>query len=233
MKNKKTIIIISILITILIVFLIIFYKNPAKKSQIGNNSSSQEIVDYILNISSYEAEIEVEVISNKNSNKYKLKQQYINPNISTQEILEPENLTGIKIIKKDKELKLENSKLNLTKIFENYEYMTDNCLDLNSFIQEYKAIEKSDYEEKENEIVMKIENTDSRYQKYKNLYIDRKSGNPTKMEIKDDSKKTLIYILYKEVELNNLNENILAFNKIYNNNFGILSPSQNANYRLN
>ena len=43
----------------------------AKTSKIGNNSTSQEIVDYILNISSYEAEIEVEVKSNKNSNKYR------------------------------------------------------------------------------------------------------------------------------------------------------------------
>ena len=216
MKNKKTIIIICIMLIILIIFLTIFYKKTAKKSQIGNNSSSQEIVDYILNISSYETEIEVEVTSNKNSNKYKLKQQYINPNISTQEVIEPENLAGIKIIKKDKKLKLENSKLNLTKIFENYEYMTDNCLDLNSFIKEYKTSEKSKYEEKENEIIMNIENKDSKYKKYKTLYIDRKTGNPTKMEIKDDSQKTIIYILYKEVKINNLEENILAFNKLYN-----------------
>ena len=47
----------------------------AKNLKIGNNSSSQEIVDYILNISSYETQIEVEVKSNKNSNKYKMKQK--------------------------------------------------------------------------------------------------------------------------------------------------------------
>ena len=215
MKNKKTIIIICIMLIILIIFLTIFYKKTAKKSQIGNNSSSQEIVDYILNISSYEAEVEVEVISNKNTNKYKIKQQYIKPNISTQEVLEPENLQGIKIIKNDKELKLENSKLNVTKIFENYEYMTDNCLDLNSFIEEYGISENAKYEEKDEEILMNIEKEDSKYQKYKTLYIDRKTGNPTKMEIKDDSKKTIIYILYKEIELNSLNENILAFSRIY------------------
>ena len=29
---------------------------------------------------------------------------------------------------------------------------------------------------------------------------DKKTGKPTKMEIKDNNKKTLIYILYKEVE---------------------------------
>ena len=54
-----------------------------------SNSSSQEIVDYILNISSYETQIEVEVKSNKNSNKYKMKQTYIDNNNTTQEVIEP------------------------------------------------------------------------------------------------------------------------------------------------
>ena len=43
--------------------------NMAKNFKIGNNTTSQEIVDHILNISSYEAEIEVEVKSNKNRKK--------------------------------------------------------------------------------------------------------------------------------------------------------------------
>ena len=217
MKRKKKTIIILILIILAITFFIIFYKNQAKKSQIGNNSTSQEIVDYILNISSYEAEIEVEVISNKNSNKYKIKQQYVQPDISTQEVLEPENISGIKIVKKDNQLKLENSKLNLTKIFENYEYITDNCLDLNSFIEEYKTSENSEYEEKEEQIIMNTQKKESKYSKYKTLYIDKKTGNPTKMEIKDDSKKVRIYILYNEIKFNNLNKNIVAFTRINNN----------------
>ena len=49
---------------------IIFYKNRVKNSKSGNNKTSQEIVDYILNISSYEVQVTVNVASNKNSNKY-------------------------------------------------------------------------------------------------------------------------------------------------------------------
>ena len=52
----------------------IFYKNRVKNSKSGNNKTSQEIVDYILNISSYEVQVTVNVTSNKNSNKYILKQ---------------------------------------------------------------------------------------------------------------------------------------------------------------
>ena len=43
----------------------------------------------------------MEVKSNKNTNKYILKQQYISPDVATQEVLEPSNISGIKIIKKE------------------------------------------------------------------------------------------------------------------------------------
>ena len=80
-NNKKTKIILIIgLIAIIISTTIINTKNKnntTKISKIGKNSTSQEIVDYILNISSYETQIDVEIKSNKNSNKYKLSQRYI------------------------------------------------------------------------------------------------------------------------------------------------------------
>ena len=67
-NNKKTIIIITAVILIAVTT-IISIKNinkTAKTSKIGKNSSSQEIVNYILNISSYETKIDVEIKSNKN-----------------------------------------------------------------------------------------------------------------------------------------------------------------------
>ena len=195
--NKK--IIIFIIIIIFLMLIIFFFTNKTKKIKFGNNSSSQEIIDNILNISSYETIIEVEINSNKNTNKYIIKQKYIAPDISEQEIMEPENIQGIKIIKNKNELKIENSKYNLSKIYNDYEYMTDNCLDLNTFIENYKLNGKEIYEEKDNEIILYIE-TNHKYNKYIELYISKETGKPTKMEIKDNSKNTLIYILYREVK---------------------------------
>ena len=166
----------------------------------GNNSSSQEIINNILNISSYETKIEVDVNSNKNANKYIIKQKYVAPDISEQEVLEPKNIEGIKIVKNKNELKVENTKMNLIKIYNDYEYMTDNCLDLNAFIEDYKIMGKEIYEDRDNEIILTIENKSEKYHKNRTLYISKETGKPTKMEIKDNSKKTLIYILYKEVE---------------------------------
>ena len=201
MNKNKILKIIMIIISIMAIFFItFFFITKSKKIKIGNNSSSQEIIENILNISSYEGIIEVEVNSNKNVNKYIIKQTYIAPNISEQGILEPENIKGIKITKTESEIKVENTNLNMTKIYNNYPYMADNCMDLNTFIENYKKNGKQEYEEKDSEIILEVEFEENPYTKYRTLYISKETGKPTKMEIKDNSKKTLIYILYKEVK---------------------------------
>lgn len=215
MKKKYYLILLFIIFIISVGF--IFYKNSIKNLKIGNNKNSQEIVDYILNISSYEAKIEVEVKSNKNTNKYILKQQYISPDVATQEVLEPSNISGIKIIKKGNDLKLENTSLNLSNIFENYEYLADNALDLSCFIEDYKESQNSNYEEKDNKIIMNVQTkNENKYRQSKKLYIDKSTGNPLKMEITDTNQNITVYILYNEVKINSLDkQNILAF-RLYN-----------------
>ena len=200
MNFKKVILFIGILAIIGGgIFFIFFNNNTAKKIKIGNNSSSQEIVDYILNISSYEATVEVNVNSNKNTNKYILKQKYEKPDIMTQEVIEPSNIAGVKIIRQGNELKIENTNLNLTSIFNNYEYISENSLDLNCFIENYRKSEKSEFREEDNKILMKTKILNME----KVLYIDKKTVLPVKMEIKDNSKKNEVYILYNEVKINN------------------------------
>ena len=179
-----------------------FYIKKSKNIRIGNNSSSQEIINNILNISSYETLIEMEVKSNKNSNKYIIKQKYISPDIIEQEVIQPENIQGIKIIKNGEETKIENSKINISKIYNGYDAMTENYMDLITFIEEFKKEQSQKYEEKNNEIIIEVEDNDNKYIKYKNLYIDKNTGNTTKMEIRDDKKNIVVYILYKEVKLN-------------------------------
>ena len=187
----------SLIIIGIVIFFLFFNKKTAKNLKIGNNTSSQEIVDNILNISSYETVIEVEVNSNKNSNKYKLKQQYEGENMSVQEVLEPSNIEGTKITKQGNQLKLENTKLQLSSVMENYEYLSNNCLDLSSFIKEYQEDNNANWKEENNTIQMKC----TANEREKKLEIDKTTGNPTKMEIKDINKKTSIYILYTEVNL--------------------------------
>ena len=207
MNKKKIFLIILILIILGVsIFLIFFNNKGAKNMKIGNNSSSQDIVNYILNISSYEAEINVEINSNKNNNKYKIKQKYENSGIITQEIIEPNNIEGVRITKENDNLKIENTDLNLNIILEKYNYLSDNILDLDSFIENYKNNNESKFSEKNDELILEtVDNSNNKNPKHKKLYIDRKTANPTKMEIKDTNKNSTIYIIYNEVKVNSLN----------------------------
>lgn len=200
MKKKYWLILLMIIIIICGVF---FYKNRVKKSKTGNNKNSQEIVQEILNISSYEVKVTVNVTSNKNSNKYILKQKYQKDKEHIQEVIEPSNIAGVKIINDGKNLKIENSNLNLNEIIENYTNLENNNLDLSMFIDEYKNSNESNYEEKDDEIIMKVKNDkENIYVKEKILYINKKTYKPVKLEIKDNKQKERIYILYNEVEIN-------------------------------
>ena len=210
MKKKYCFILLIILI---VIGGIIFYKNAVKNHKNGNNKNSQEIVNYILNISSYEAQIDVEVKSNKNSNKYKLKQKYINSQNNEQEVLEPSNIQGVKIIRENDKLKIENTQLSLTKIIENYQEITQNNLDLANFIENYKNNTNSKFKEENNQIIMETTaKTENNYQKYEKLYVSKENGKPIKMEIKDTNQNTIIYIIYNEININKVaNEKIYAF----------------------
>lgn len=207
MNKKKIFLIILILIILGIsIFLMFFNNKEAKNMKIGNNSSSQDVVNYILNINSYEAEINVEINSNKNNNKYKIKQKYENSGIITQEIIEPNNIKGVRITKENDNLRIENTDLNLNIILEKYAYLSDNILDLDSFIENYKNNNESKFSEKNDELILEtVDNSNNKNPKHKKLYIDRKTANPTKMEIKDTNKNSTIYITYNEVKVNSLN----------------------------
>lgn len=192
-----------IIIIFIIVIGVFIYKNMIKNSKNGNNISSQEIVDYILNINSYKANLTIQVNSNKNQNKYIMKQEYNSENGSIQEVIEPSNIAGVRIIKKDGNLTIENTSLNLSTIFENYKGLEGNYLDLNTFIDDYKNYDKSNFEENDTEIILKTKNSnENKYTQNKILYINKEKMKPTKLIIEDNNQNMTINIQYNEIELN-------------------------------
>ena len=174
-----------------------------KNLKTGNNKNSQEIVDSILNLKTYDAIIEVTVKSDKTENRYLIKQKYKDENENFQEVLEPENIKGVKITKINGSLKMENTRLNLISVFEDYSYLSENDLDLSSFIKDYKENISSKNKEDEEKIIMETYNKNDSNIK-KELYINKKTGKPEKIEINNTNKKIAVYILYREI---NLNEN--------------------------
>lgn len=216
MEKKKIIIILGILAVLVTSVIIYFFiKNNYKNLKSGNNMSNKnlkEIEEYILSIRSYNAKIEVEIQSNKNKNKYVLEQKYAEPNVQKQIVLEPSNIEGLETIFDGNNLKINNTKLNLSTIYENYSDVTSNFLWLNTFTEEYKKMietGKQNIIEQNGIIIMEIKDADELNKK---LYIDRKTGKPIKMQIKNVSKNTTVYILYNEIEINSLKrDDVLAF----------------------
>lgn len=207
-KRKLIFIIISILI---IIFITIYYKNLKNGNDISNKSAD-EIKEYILNMKSYYAIAEITIKSNKNENKYKVKQQYSKNNYK-QEILEPEKISGIQFIYNEGTLYLKNSKLNLNKIYENYTYIESNELSLMAFIEDYKNSDKTQLYEKDDEIILEVNiKNNNKYVANKKLYINKTLGKIEKLEIIDKAQNTRIYILYNEITINTLQkEEMLAF----------------------
>ena len=212
---KKIITIITIIIVVIIAF---FIKFNYKKIKSGNNisiKSADDVKNYILGIGSYEATFKVEINSNKNNNSYLIKEQYVKENgIYKQEVLEPENIKGLKTVYDGSSLKIENSNINLNKIYENYQCIGDNLLSLSAFIDDFLDSGENKVTEDENEIILETSAKNvNKYINHKKLYIDKKTSKPTKMEIQDVTQKNTIYILYNEIKINNLQkEDVLAFN---------------------
>jgi len=204
---KKTII--FIILFIIILCTIFFIKKYYKNSKTGNNMSSKsadEIKDYILNINSYEAEIIVTEESNKNTNVYKIKEKcnLINEQY-LQTVLEPQNISGLTMNYNNNELIIKNNKLGLEKLYQNYGYIENNTLSLAGFIEELKVDENSkSYFENEWCIIETKVSNGNKYIYSKKLYIDKTNGNPIKIEIKDITQKTIIYILYNEIKINTI-----------------------------
>ena len=198
---KRGIFVTIIFFILILIFFSIYYYIFQKN---GNNIIIKDVnqaESYISNIGNYRATVEVTVESNKNSNIYNMKQVKEN-DYRLQEGIDGE-IEGIIIENKEGKVIIKNTKLNLTKIYNDYSYMTDNCLFLDTFIKEWKESEDKKVIEEENnyKFEMKIKNQRNRYIQSKTLYLDKNTNEPASLEIKDVNRKRTIYILYKEIEI--------------------------------
>ena len=202
MKKKVFITIIFFTIFFLIFYLIFNYKSLKN----GNNNirikNEEDVNDYILNISNYEAKIEVIVKSNKNENKYIINQKCMN-NYSYQE-MEYENNKKIIIEHEDNKVIIRNTSLKLEKIYESWEFLIENNLFLTTFVENFKETDEKEILVNENYYVvnLKLKNISNKNVAYKSLYINKNNGKIEKLEIYDINKNRTIYILYKEITIN-------------------------------
>lgn len=198
MKSKKKV---FIFVLICIIIFSIFYYIFCI---LGNNKNrnQNEIVDNILKkLENYEANVTVSVMTNKNKTIYNMKQIY-NKNESKTIINSPENIKGMVIENTNNTLKITNPIINMEKVYEDYDFILNNDLFLNVFINDYKN-NSSEIHEQDNELILsiKLNNKTSTYIKYKELYLNKETKLPLKLEMKDDSQKTKICIIYNDIKI--------------------------------
>ncbi len=177
-------------------------KKDYKKDENGNTKNIKEIEQYILNVNSYKAKIKVTVKSNKNVNFYELMQEVKTNNETKQIALSPKDLEGIEISYKDGTIEVKNTRYNLTTIYKNYPYISDNSMYLTSFIEGYKKAENKEIKEVDNKIELSYETKKNKYNNKQKLYINKSTLLPENMQILNINNDTKVDILYNEIELN-------------------------------
>ena len=196
MKNKRFLFIFALIcITIFCIIYYIFLK-------FGNNNSKEKIVDEILNsFNVYEADVQVEVHSNKNTNLYNM-HQLVNHKISRYVINEPEEINGFSFELEEERLVIKNEEYNLEKIYNKYNEIMNNSFFLNVFSNDCKE-NGFKIEEIEKQIIIKVtlNNNKNTYIRYKELYVDKDSKLPTELIIKDDKQNTYTSIKYNNVKI--------------------------------
>lgn len=205
MRRKVFITIIFFIIILLIFFifsLIINYKSIKNGNNIISIKNKENVNDYILNINEYEAVVEIVVTSNKNENKYSIKQVCKN-NYSYQES-EYENNEKMIIVHKDNKVIIRNNKLKLEKIYESCDFLLENNLYLTTFVEDYKKTNEKEILENEDYYIVniKLKNFVNKHSAFKSLYINKNTSKIEKLEIDDINKNRTIYILYKEITIN-------------------------------
>ena len=198
MKRKYLIFLILIFF---IIFLIFYYKNFLN----GNNTfkkSNEEIIENILNENlSYKSEAQVTIYSNKNENTYIINQEETKE-YSKLEVVSKGDISGLILEYKENKMILKNRELNLEKIFDNYKELSGNYLFLKTFVKEYLESENCQILEDEENIIIKISLLEfNKYIKYKELYIDKKTGLPNKLIIKNSDKQIKGCIIYNNIEI--------------------------------
>ncbi len=186
----------------LIFFGVLYYKIFLFGNNISKNRSASQTEDMLNAMKNYCAEMEVTVNSNKTQNSYAMKQE-VEGDWSMQEVTKGENIEGVKIELNGSNLKVSNSRLNLEKVYENYQNLLNNAMFLNSFVADYENEKNtSNCYEENGELILEVNlnNHSNTYINHKKLYVDVKTGKPTKLEIKDNTQKETICILYNNVE---------------------------------
>ena len=140
----------------LIFFGFLYYKIFLFGNNISKNRRANQTEDMLNAMKNYCAEVEVTVNSNKTQNSYTMRQE-VDGDWSMQEVTKGENIEGVKIELNGSNLKVSNSRLNLEKVYENYQNLLNHAMFLNSFVADYENEKNtSSCHEENGELILEV-----------------------------------------------------------------------------
>jgi len=224
LKNKLTVILFGLISTVIILSIIIY--TLAMKTNILRGTPIGDIIgkigkdNNVLNMTSYYAEFEITVKSNKNVNTYVMKEWYKKDVGTKQEYLDSNNDKVTILTLNNKTIIQNENQKNVMVLDENITKYT-NLLSINTFLniyQKYKEQEccfDANSYEKVNDINMILDNVckmgescdcdENEVVKHVSkieLKIDKNTGKPLTYIVYDNDKKECISIVYNKFDIN-------------------------------
>lgn len=160
----------------------------------------KDFQDYILKIKSYKCKADIEVLGNRNSQKYSLIHEYKGSENYKLEVVGPNHLKGKTIEYKDGKIIVTNPDIKDKFIIPNVGEDSQHLF-IGDFIKNYLQGEEVKIEIKDKYLVLTIPIPgNTKYFNKQILYIDTKEKNPAKLEILDQEGNNRFIVNYSEFE---------------------------------
>ena len=193
MKNKW-----AIIIVIVIAFMSVIIgceKSKSTKEEVYKNFQNE-----ISKMKSYKCKADVEVIGNKNSQKYSLIHEYTSPDKFKLKLIEPKHLKGKIMEYKGDKVVITNpdikDKLILPNVGENNQHLF-----VGDFIKNYLKGEEIEVEMKGRYLVLTVPIPgNTKYFNKQKLFVDSKENYPAKLEILDQEGNKRFLVNYSNFE---------------------------------
>lgn len=194
MRKKWAIVILSLMAVVLIIG-VGCQKRQSTKEEVYKNFQKK-----ITNMSSYKCKADIEVIGNKESQKYSLIHEYTDENHFKLKVLQPEHIKGKTIEYKGNKIIVTNPNVNDKVVMDNVGEDSQHLF-IGDFIKNYMQGEDIKIDLKNGSLKLTTSIPGNTKYFYKQiLYINSKKNYPTKLEILDQEGNRRFEVNYSNFE---------------------------------
>lgn len=194
MRKKWAIVILSLMAVVLIIGV------GCQKRQSTKEEAYKNFQKKITNMSSYKCKADIEVIGNKESQKYSLIHEYTDENHFKLKVLQPEHIKGKTIEYKGNKIIVTNPNVNDKVVMDNVGEDSQHLF-IGDFIKNYMQGEDIKIDLKNGSLKLTTSIPGNTKYFYKQiLYINSKKNYPTKLEILDQEGNRRFEVNYSNFE---------------------------------